>query len=606
MSGADSLDFDVIDEQPIATEIVRNWETWNGGRSEWRSRVEENKKYVYATSTNETTNIQNPHSHTTHVPKIAQIADNLLANYLSALFPHDDWLKFEGADEESEEFDKKQAVLAYVNTKNKLNKFRAVIQQILTDWILYGNAFAGVTYVQETHEDPETGEVLQGFVGPSVYRISPDDIVFNPLATDFESSPKIIRILKSLGELHRDLEQNPELGYSRDVLDKIMDHREVLKQMTDTALDKHIQFQFDGFSSPSLYYRSGYVEILEFYGDIFDTEKGEWLKNHVITVVDRQWVIRSEPLNTWRGRPNIFHVGWRVRPDNLWAMGPLDNLVGMQYLVDHLENARADGFDQMLDPDRVIAGDVQVERRGAAVDYYVNDPAVGGDVKHLAPDTTVLNADFQIERKEQQMEEYAGAPREAMGIRTPGEKTAFEVSSLQNAASRVFQSRITHFEEQFLEPIINAEVEVARRNLDTTDIVRVVDDDFGVAEFLRVTKQDLLANGKLVPIGARHFARQATLVQNLQQFMQALQQDPMLAQHFPAENLARAWEDLLGFKRLELFEKFGRLEEETEFERLRRAAEEQVEVESQVDLGGLEGGAEGTSLASQELVSFGQ
>lgn len=606
MSGADSLDFDVIDEQPIATEIVRNWETWNGGRSEWRSRVEENKKYVYATSTNETTNIQNPHSHTTHVPKIAQIADNLLANYLSALFPHDDWLKFEGADEESEEFDKKQAVLAYVNTKNKLNKFRAVIQEIITDWILYGNAFAGVTYVQETHEDPETGEVLQGFVGPSVYRISPDDIVFNPLATNFESSPKIIRSLKSLGELHRDLEQNPELGYSRDVLDKIMDHREVLKQMTDTALDKHIQFQFDGFSSPSLYYRSGYVEILEFYGDIFDTEKGEWLKNHVITVVDRQWVIRSEPLNTWRGRPNIFHVGWRVRPDNLWAMGPLDNLVGMQYLVDHLENARADGFDQMLDPDRVIAGDVQVERRGAAVDYYVNDPAVGGDVKHLAPDTTVLNADFQIERKEQQMEEYAGAPREAMGIRTPGEKTAFEVSSLQNAASRVFQSKITYFEEQFLEPIINAEVEVARRNLDTTDIVRVVDDDFGVAEFLRVTKQDLLANGKLVPIGARHFARQATLVQNLQQFMQALQQDPMLAQHFPAENLARAWEDLLGFKRLELFEKFGRLEEETEFERLRRAAEEQVEVESQVDLGGLEGGAEGTGLASQELVSFGQ
>jgi hypothetical protein len=605
MSGADSLDFDVIEEQPIASEITRNWELWNGGRSEWRSRVEENKKYVYATSTNETTNIQNDHSHTTHVPKIAQIADNLLANYLSALFPHDDWLRFEGHDEESEEFDKKTAVLAYINTKNKLNKFRAVMQDLLTDWILYGNAFAGVTYEQETHTDPETGEVLPGFVGPRVYRISPDDIVFNPLASDFESAPKVIRILKTLGELERDLEENPELGYSRDVLNKLTEHREVLKQMTDTALDKHIQFQFDGFSSPSLYYRSGYVEILEFYGDIYDTNKGEWLKNYVITVVDRQWVIRSEPLNTWRGRPNIFHVGWRVRPDNLWAMGPLDNLVGMQYLVDHLENARADGFDQMLDPDRVIAGDVDIQHRGAAVDYYVNDPAIGGDVKHLSPDTTILNADFQIERKEAQMEEYAGAPREAMGIRTPGEKTAFEVSSLQNAASRIFQSKITYFEEQFLEPIINAEVEVARRNLDTTDIVRVVDDDFGVAEFLRITKQDLLANGTLVPVGARHFARQATLVQNLQQFMQALQQDPMLAQHFPAENLARAWEDLLGFKRLELFEKFGRLEEETEFERLRRAAEEQVEVESQVDLGGLEGGAEGTGLASQEAFSFG-
>ena len=79
MSGADTLDFDVVEEQPLATEITRQWEVWNGGRAEWRSRVEENKKYVYATSTNETTNIQNAHNHTTHIPKIAQISDNLIA-----------------------------------------------------------------------------------------------------------------------------------------------------------------------------------------------------------------------------------------------------------------------------------------------------------------------------------------------------------------------------------------------------------------------------------------------------------------------------------------------------------------------------------------------
>jgi len=591
VSGADSLDFPVIDEQPIANEITRCWETWNGSRSEWRDRVEENKKYVLATSSRETTNVQNPHSHTTHVPKIAQIHDNLLANYLSALFPHDDWLRFEGNDPDAEQFDKKQAVLAYINTKNKLNKFRQVIQERINAWIIYGNAFAGVTYKQEIHQDPETGEILPGYVGPWLYRISPDDIVFNPLASNFESSPKVIRSLKTLGELHRDLEQNPELQYSADIIQELTKHREMLNEMSDTAIDKHVQMQFDGFGSASLYYKSGYVEILEFYGDIYDTESGTWLKNRVITVADRQYVIRNEPLGTWTGRPNIFHVGWRIRPDNLWAMGPLDNLVGMQYLINHLENARADAFDQMIDPDRVISGDVDYEVRGAAIDYYVTDPQIGGGVQYLAPDTTVLNADFQIQRKEEQMEEYAGAPREAMGIRTPGEKTAFEVSSLQNAASRIFQSKITYFEEQFLEPIINAEIEVARQNIDGTDLVRVIDDDFGVTEFLSITKADLLANGTLVPIGARHFARQATLVQNLQQFMAAMQQDPMLAQHFPAENLARAWEDLLGFKRLELFEKFGRVEEEVEFERLRRAGQDQVEVESQVDVDAVTGGA---------------
>tara|TARA_Y100000114_G_scaffold43216_1_gene38656 strand:- start:6202 stop:7968 length:1767 start_codon:yes stop_codon:yes gene_type:complete len=584
MSGANSLEFDLADGQPLATEITNNWQHWNGSRQEWRSRVEENKKYVLATSTTETTNVQNNHSHSTHVPKIAQISDNLMANYMSALFPHDDWLRFEGHDEDSEAFDKKQAVLAYISTKNKLNNFRNTIQEIVNDWIIYGNGFAGVTYKQETHTDPITGETVPGYIGPHVYRISPDDIVFNPLATDFEHSPKIIRTLKSLAELHRDLEENPELGYSAEIIQTIQKNREVLKQMTDTAIDKHVQMQFDGFGSPSLYYKSGYVEVLEFYGDIYDTDSNTFLKNHVVTVVDRQYVIRKAPLNTWSGRPNIFHVGWRLRPDNLWAMGPLDNLVGMQYLVNHLENSRADAFDQMLDPDRVFMGDVEQERRGSAVDYHVTDPSIGGDVKYLGPDTTVLNADFQIERKEQQMEEYAGAPREAMGIRTPGEKTKFEVQSLQNGASRIFQSKITYFEEQFLERIINAEIEVARQYLNTTDVVRILDDDFGVTEFLKIAKEDLMANGRIVPVGARHFARQATLSQELLQLQQVLQMDPMMAQHFPAENLAKTWEDLLGFKRLELFDKFGRLNEELEFERLRRASEEQVEVESQIPI----------------------
>lgn len=584
MSGAESLDFDLAEGQPLATEITNNWTHWNGSRAEWRSRVEENKKYVLATSTNETTNVQNSHMHTTHIPKIAQIHDNLMANYMSALFPNDDWLRFEGGDPASEAFDKKQAVLAYLTTKNKLNNFRNTIQELVNDWIIYGNCFAGVTYRQELHQNPDTGETLPGYIGPDVYRISPDDIVFNPLATSFERTPKIVRTLKSLGELHRDVQENPELGYSQDIIDTIQKNREVLKQMTDTAVDKHVQMQFDGFGSPSLYYKSGYVEILEFYGDIYDTDADKFLKNHVITVVDRQYVIRKQPLNTWRGRPNIFHCAWRLRPDNLWGMGPLDNLVGMQYLVNHLENSRADAFDQMLDPDRVISGDVEIERRGSAVDYYVSDPSIGGGVTHLAPDTTVLNADFQIERKEQQMEEYAGAPREAMGIRTPGEKTKFEIQTLQNGASRIFQQKITYFEEQFLEPILNAEIEVARENLNTTDIVRILDDDFGVAEFLQITKEDLLANGTIVPVGARHFARQASLAQELLQLQTVLQQDPMLAQHFPAENLAKAWEDLLGFKRLELFSKFGRVEEELEYERLRRAAEEQVEVESQIPL----------------------
>lgn len=581
MSGAETIDIDIIfpEGDELARQVTSLWEQWKHGRADWRDRVEEVRKYLYATSTRETANVQNDHEHTTHTPKLTQIRDNLEANYMAAMFPSDDWLRFDGQDADAELFEKKRSILGYINTKHKLNNFYNIVNELVRDWIDTGNCFAGVTYVRKFHTDAETGELVYGYIGPEVYRISPDDIVFNPFASDFLSTPKIIRSIKTMGELHRDAEENPELGYSMDIIDKVKKSRDMLMEFSDTTIDKHLQFSFDGFGSPSQYYRSGYVEILELYGDIYDTYHDEWMKNRVVTVVDRTWIVRNEPLNTWTGKPHIYHCGWRIRPENLWGMGPLDNLVGMQYYINHLENARADAFDQMIDPDRRIYGDVEVEMRGAAVDYYIVE---GGDVSYLAPDTTVLNADFAIQRKEAQMEEYAGAPREAMGIRTPGEKTAFEVAELQNAASRIFQSKVTAFETVFLERIVNAEIEVARQNLDTADVIKVVDDDFAVTEFLEVTVDDLKSNGKLIPVGGRHFARQAQLAQNLIQFTSAMQQDQLLAQHFPSERLAKAWEDLLGFKRLELFERFGRVEEELEMARMQSAAQDQLQVEQSI------------------------
>jgi len=63
-----------------------------------------------------------------------------------------------------------------------------------------------------------------------------------------------------------------------------------------------------------------------------------------------------------------------------------------------------------------------------------------------------------------------------------------------------------------------------------------------------------------------------------------LQMDPMLQQHFPSASLARAWEDLLGFKRLEIFERFGRVAEELELAQKQQAAQEQLAVQAGVDV----------------------
>src|SRR6185295_11671038 len=104
------------------------------------------------------------------------------------------------------------------------------------------------------------------------------------------------------------------------------------------------------------------------------------------------------------------------------------------------------------------------------------------DVEHLRPDATALQADLQINIIENTMEELAGAPRQAMGIRTPGEKTAFEVQTLDNAAGRLFQHKAEYFEDNFLEPLMNTMLEVARRTLQAPVLVALVADDNGITE----------------------------------------------------------------------------------------------------------------------------
>jgi hypothetical protein len=49
-------------------------------------------------------------------------------------------------------------------------------------------------------------------------------------------------------------------------------------------------------------------------------------------------------------------------------------------------------------------------------------------------------------------------------------------------------------------------LEASRRNMDYADTVRVLNDDTGLYFFEQITKEDIMANGKIVPMGARHYA----------------------------------------------------------------------------------------------------
>jgi len=246
----------------------------------------------------------------------------------------------------------------------------------------------------------------------------------------------------------------------------------------------------------------------------------------------------------------------------------------MQYRIDHLENLKADVFDQIAYPMLKIRGDVEDFDFAPGERIYIGEE---GDVGYMSPDVTALNADMQIQVLEAKMEMLAGAPREAMGIRSAGEKTAFEVQTLMTSASRIFQHKTAHFERVFLEPILNAMLEAGRRNMNYVDVLRVLNDTTNTQYFIDITKEDLKANGKIVPIGARHFSERALRVQNLTSLYQIKAGDPSVGVHLSGKEFARLLTEELGEPAL-FAENIGVKEQ---FDTQKRAVEEEVNMQEE-------------------------
>lgn len=563
----------ILSPDQMANQIADTWVSWNNSRRPVIDTWNEIQRYVFATDTSQTTNSQTPWKNKTTLPKLCQIRDNLYANYTSTLFPKRVNVKWEANAEDANSVAKRNAITNYMLWVMDQPNYKHEMDKCILDYIDYGNCFATVEWLDERVELEDRTQV--GFVGPSLRRISPLDIVFNPTADSFYKSPKIIRSLVNIGEVKELLERmstDENLEEYEELWNYLTKIRSHASSYDGDWYEKDKSYQVDGFSSFRDYLTSNYAEILTFYGDLYDTESGEFYKNHVITVVDRHKIIGKKPNPSFFGYPPIFHCAWRKRQDNLWGMGPLDNLVGMQYRLDHIENMRADILDFTLVPVQKVKGFVEDFLWQPGEKIYMGDE---GDVSLEQPDANVLQANFDLQRYEATMEAMAGAPREALGIRSPGEKTAYEVQRLESASSRIFNNKTRQFDEFFHEPLMNAELELGRRNMAGVTVIKVMNNEFDEATFQSLTAQDITGVGRIRPIGSRHFAEQAELIQNLTNLTSS-NLWATIQPHFSGLKLAYLVEDVFNLKDLQLVQKDVAITEQAEASKLANALQEQV------------------------------
>jgi hypothetical protein len=297
------------DQDKLATNIANQYTEWEMLRGDWASQKKELRNYIFATDTRTTSNRSLPWKNSTTVPKLTQIRDNLHANYMEALFPNDDWLVWEG-DRDSDEMEQKRlAIENYIKTKFRQDRAEITISQLVLDFIDYGNCFATVEWASDSSTDV-TGSVIRGYTGPRIVRISPHDIVFNPVAENFINAPKILRNVVTLGELAKVGKKMPadsdEAKMYRYAIERTSNLRRKVRELSQGDVLKSEGFQMDGFGSIQQYYGSDYVEVLTFHGDMYDVEKDELYENHVITVIDRSYLLSKKPNQNWTTHPGIF------------------------------------------------------------------------------------------------------------------------------------------------------------------------------------------------------------------------------------------------------------------------------------------------------------
>jgi hypothetical protein len=571
----------ILSQDDLALNIARLDTQWRMARQKKEKQWQEVRNYIYATDTSTTTNNTLPWKNRTTLPKLTQIRDNLYANYMATMFPRRKWLSWEGDNADSDALAKKKVIAAYMGHAVEQPDFRNEVSKLVYDYIDYGNSFAMPCWI-DFRKQLDDGVQRYGYVGPGIKRISPLDITFNPLAPTFYDSPKIIRVVTSFGELKQELEKlypDPEeKEIAKELFTYFKDIRRSAADFGAKYSKKQDSLSVDGFGSYVDYMQSGSVELLYFYGTIYDENEDKLYENYKIVVADQHKIVYKAPEKSMLGHVPIFHTGWRMRQDNLWAMGPLDNLVGLQYRIDHLENLKADAMDLNTFPVLKIKGFVRDFDWQPMERIYVGDD---GDVEILAPNTNILNVNLELSQLEQKMEEMAGAPKEALGFRSPGEKTMYEVQRLENASSRVFQTKIGEFEQNLMEPALNSMLELSKRNAGITTI-KTVDPEFDAVVWQEITPEDLAGGGRIRPMAARHFAEKSQLVQNLNSFFSSpLGQDPKMRRQFRTYELAKMMEDLLQITDYDLIERDVGISEDLDAQRLSQSAQEQAYVEGQ-------------------------
>ena len=477
-------------------------------------------------------------------------------------------------------------------TENIIEKVLNELGEQATD--LEGKPLTQIIGQKTTGYQKKPKEVVK-YDGPVFETIDLFDFYPEPKAKGLLDGARIFRSVKTIGEFIRDpnFQDKDKVKETNFPTPDVFPH----SRMKDLGIGQPPFEKTEELPTEEAKRQSGFVELLECETKWWN-EKTKKLENWLLTIANREVVVRDEPNPYWNVETLYVRGTWIPILNEFYGIGIPELTESLQEELNDKRNQRIDNVNQILqmvfmyEEGAIDPRIIKTFERKPGAKLRLRPGGLMGVKWDVAPDVT-SSATIETAELEKNIEEITGAVRQISPSSISGEqihRTAQGLMLLQSMANERIKLPLKTMEKMVLEPIWEIFFEL---NLQFLHPGYKILNPEGVEEIY--TPEDFVGDYEFRAKGSTYAIDQQVKLMNLMRFFEALRGIPA----------GEAQIDLLG----RIYEALGFEDKKEIMEKLRKDIEKQAQKELQMEMakkGAGQGGDDLTGLSNQMRASAGR
>lgn len=477
--------------------------------------------------------------------KAYEAVETIVGYLMAATFPNRDWF---GVDPTGPHTDDNlllaRLIKKHVTDKLDESGFKSQWAVFLRQLVITGTSVVALPWRTDTEtghrrvkinvmdDEDDKGEyaneeyVYNVYDAPAIEVLDVFDCYVDPSSTNPNKGAFIRKLTKSKGEL---LELIKDGVYDIDPL-KVINRRDDSSGLDTSSSRKSNLQTFEGLQTQS-WSPCELVELIEYWGDVYDDDTGECDCNMVVTLMDNE-VISSEPSPFWCGKPFIIGT-YSMTGHSPYGFGGIQPVLGLLHQLDIVTNQRLDNLELAINnmwtlkSDGVLQPDDVYTEPGRV--FQVSDH---GDLQPLASQSQSWAVTYQeAGLLEQTVDKsfgtgnYISSNQQRSGERV----TATEVAAVRDAGGNRLSTVHKHIEETALIPFLGKLFSLIHQFTVEPVMVRVAGDGADEYGYWELEPTDFNMPVKLRPVGSDNVIERKAYVQSRLEFVQAVSGLPDVA-----------------------------------------------------------------------------